>query len=353
MTGVGETLLPLNLPKMPCVMVNPCVPVATKDVFKALGLRNGELLVGATDVLCRTGLARSRARRSKIGSRRLPPVPTIWKRRRMRIQPVIGEVHRGAQRDQRRLAGADVGLGRDLLCDLREHRRGRPRRGEDPARSSRLVGACGDAELGRCRRCCRVGKAKRAHHHDASTMDGGHGACAFAHPHMRALESSIRPGLGCNFLHSEERRRAEPCVAQRAAAVGALRDWLPAIYAAAHCITSYPVGPLIRTHIPHACGEEATRMRPIYETACLLAQGWHGHHPSRADRGRCRDAGAFVKWLRLHGLEHRALGHEAGGEIAPERHDQLARQGDDGDALDALAGIGVRRRYSWVSALSG
>ena len=51
MTGVGETLMPLSLPKMPCVMVNPRVPVATKDVFKALGLRNGELLVGATDVL--------------------------------------------------------------------------------------------------------------------------------------------------------------------------------------------------------------------------------------------------------------------------------------------------------------
>ncbi len=51
MTGVGETLQPLSLPKMPCVMVNPRVPVATKDVFDALGLRNGELLVGATDVL--------------------------------------------------------------------------------------------------------------------------------------------------------------------------------------------------------------------------------------------------------------------------------------------------------------
>ena len=51
MTGVGETLLPLNLPKLPCVMVNPRVPVATKDVFEALGLRNGELLVGATDVI--------------------------------------------------------------------------------------------------------------------------------------------------------------------------------------------------------------------------------------------------------------------------------------------------------------
>lgn len=51
MTGVGEQLLPLALPSMPCVMVNPRVPVATKDVFRELGLRSGELLVGATDVL--------------------------------------------------------------------------------------------------------------------------------------------------------------------------------------------------------------------------------------------------------------------------------------------------------------
>jgi 4-diphosphocytidyl-2-C-methyl-D-erythritol kinase len=50
MTGVGDTLTPLSLPIIPCVMVNPCVPVPTRDVFTALGLRNGELLVGATDV---------------------------------------------------------------------------------------------------------------------------------------------------------------------------------------------------------------------------------------------------------------------------------------------------------------
>jgi len=51
MAGVGETLMPLSLPKLPCVMINPRVPVATKDVFSALGLRNGELLVGASDVI--------------------------------------------------------------------------------------------------------------------------------------------------------------------------------------------------------------------------------------------------------------------------------------------------------------
>jgi hypothetical protein len=54
-----------------------------------------------------------------------------------------------------------------------------------------------------------------------------------------------------------ERRRAEPCAAQRAAAVEVREDWLPKL-AAAHSITSYPAG-LYRpvTHIPHACGEEA------------------------------------------------------------------------------------------------
>jgi 4-diphosphocytidyl-2-C-methyl-D-erythritol kinase len=51
MTGVGETLVPLSPPKMPCVLVNPRVPVATQDVFKALGLRRGDLLVGVTDVM--------------------------------------------------------------------------------------------------------------------------------------------------------------------------------------------------------------------------------------------------------------------------------------------------------------
>ena len=51
MTGVGENLTPLHPPQMPAVLVNPRVPVATRDVFAALGLRNGELLVGATDVV--------------------------------------------------------------------------------------------------------------------------------------------------------------------------------------------------------------------------------------------------------------------------------------------------------------
>jgi 4-diphosphocytidyl-2-C-methyl-D-erythritol kinase len=91
MTGVGETLLPLSLPKMPCVMVNPRVPVATKDVFAELGLRNGELLVGATDVMRATAWPEDGASVEDwvevlaANSNDLEAPAT-------RIQPVIGEV---------------------------------------------------------------------------------------------------------------------------------------------------------------------------------------------------------------------------------------------------------------------
>jgi 4-diphosphocytidyl-2-C-methyl-D-erythritol kinase len=91
MTGVGETLLPLNLPKMPCVMVNPRIPVATKDVFAALGLRHGELLVGAADVLQATAWPEEGASLEEwvevlaANSNDLESPAT-------RIQPVIGEV---------------------------------------------------------------------------------------------------------------------------------------------------------------------------------------------------------------------------------------------------------------------
>jgi len=51
MTGVGENLMPLDLPPLPCVLVNPRLAVATKDVFAALGLKPGELRTGMTDVL--------------------------------------------------------------------------------------------------------------------------------------------------------------------------------------------------------------------------------------------------------------------------------------------------------------
>ena len=91
MTGVGESLLPLNLPKLPCVMVNPRVPVSTRDVFAALGLRNGELLVGATDVIESPAWPDGGA---SIGAwvDALSVVPNDLEAPAMRVEPVIKDV---------------------------------------------------------------------------------------------------------------------------------------------------------------------------------------------------------------------------------------------------------------------
>jgi 4-diphosphocytidyl-2-C-methyl-D-erythritol kinase len=51
MQGVGEKLAALDLPELPCVMVNPRVAVATKDVFGELGLKKGEFRAGLSEVL--------------------------------------------------------------------------------------------------------------------------------------------------------------------------------------------------------------------------------------------------------------------------------------------------------------
>ncbi|MBR1248331.1 4-(cytidine 5'-diphospho)-2-C-methyl-D-erythritol kinase [Bradyrhizobium sp. AUGA SZCCT0169] len=91
MTGVGDTLTPLSLPIMPCVMINPCVPVPTKDVFKALGLRSGELLVGVTDVF--RGIDWPEAGASvEDWVEVLAASTNDLEAPAMRIQPVIGEV---------------------------------------------------------------------------------------------------------------------------------------------------------------------------------------------------------------------------------------------------------------------
>lgn len=88
MTGVGENLSPLALPRLPAVLVNPRLPVATKDVFAALGLRNGEQnakasalpgwpVAGATQAAWIAAL--------KAGRNDLEP-PAL------KVEPVIGEV---------------------------------------------------------------------------------------------------------------------------------------------------------------------------------------------------------------------------------------------------------------------
>ncbi|MCK1741392.1 4-(cytidine 5'-diphospho)-2-C-methyl-D-erythritol kinase [Bradyrhizobium sp. 139] len=91
MTGVGEQLLPLALPSMPCVMVNPRVPVATKDVFQSLGLRNGELLVGATSVLDAISWPQEGASIADWVDV-LETVANDLEAPALRIEPVIGDV---------------------------------------------------------------------------------------------------------------------------------------------------------------------------------------------------------------------------------------------------------------------
>src|SRR4029077_17562445 len=91
MAGVGETLMPLSLPTIPCVLVNPRVPVATKDVFAALGLRNGELLVGFADVLQATAWPEEGAS-IEDWVEVLAANSNDLEAPAMRIQPVIGEV---------------------------------------------------------------------------------------------------------------------------------------------------------------------------------------------------------------------------------------------------------------------
>jgi 4-diphosphocytidyl-2-C-methyl-D-erythritol kinase len=92
MTGVGETLLPLTLPNMPCVLVNPCVPVATKDVFAALGLRHGELLVGAADVILHDPIWPEAGATIDAWIDALADIGNDLEAPATRIQPVIGEV---------------------------------------------------------------------------------------------------------------------------------------------------------------------------------------------------------------------------------------------------------------------
>jgi 4-diphosphocytidyl-2-C-methyl-D-erythritol kinase len=91
MTGVGEALQPLSLPKLPCVMVNPGVAVATRDVFNALGLRNGELLVGVTDVLLRDRWPDDKASLEEWVEA-LAANTNDLEAPALRVQPVIGEV---------------------------------------------------------------------------------------------------------------------------------------------------------------------------------------------------------------------------------------------------------------------
>ena len=117
MTGVGETLLPLSLPKMPCVLVNPRVPVATKDVFGRSACATANCWSAPADVMQATAWPEAGASVEdwvEVACRQLQRSRSAGDAHSARDRR--GDL--GAQRHQRGLAGADVGLGRDLLCDL-------------------------------------------------------------------------------------------------------------------------------------------------------------------------------------------------------------------------------------------
>src|SRR6516164_5024917 len=93
-------------------------------------------------------------------------------------------------------------------------------------------------------------------------------------------------------------------------------------------------------------------MGPIYKPALVLAQGWHGHHPSGAGRGKTateRRERCYRSWFigsvvinpdsLLLRLEHGVFRNEAGGEKTPQRHHQLARQGDNRDPPNPFARV--------------
>ncbi|MDB5549184.1 MAG: 4-diphosphocytidyl-2-C-methyl-D-erythritol kinase [Tardiphaga sp.] len=91
MTGVGDTLLPLPLPAMSCVLVNPRVAVATKDVFAQLGLKAGRLRVGVADVLKGMTWPQSDASREEW-LRLLEKGTNDLEAPALAIQPVIADV---------------------------------------------------------------------------------------------------------------------------------------------------------------------------------------------------------------------------------------------------------------------
>jgi 4-diphosphocytidyl-2-C-methyl-D-erythritol kinase len=90
MRGAGEKVTPMPLPRLPCVLINPGVPVPTKDVFAAIGLKAGDTFTppgGATTVAWPQASAGPVAWLAAIRSGRNDLEPVAVK-----IQPVIAEV---------------------------------------------------------------------------------------------------------------------------------------------------------------------------------------------------------------------------------------------------------------------
>ncbi|ETR76800.1 4-diphosphocytidyl-2C-methyl-D-erythritol kinase [Afipia sp. P52-10] len=90
MRGAGERVTPMRLPRFPCVLVNPGVPVPTKDVFTAIGLKAGESYTPPgkpADVAWPVASATADTWLAAIGAGRNDLEPVAVK-----IQPVIADV---------------------------------------------------------------------------------------------------------------------------------------------------------------------------------------------------------------------------------------------------------------------
>ena len=156
MRGIGDVLSePLDLPRLPAVLVNPGVAVPTKDVFAALRFTSPACGGGRRPKAPGGGM-QGRSHESPPpqpspasgGGEHIELVAALESDRNdleapaIKLQPVIADV----LAELRALAGlparAHVGLGRDLLRSVRFQPRGRGR-GAGAARASIRAGGCG------------------------------------------------------------------------------------------------------------------------------------------------------------------------------------------------------------------
>ena len=165
------------------------------------------------------------------------------------------------------------------------------------------------------------------------------GTLRFAHPHMGNCESRPLMGLGLGLGRCEggarsHAKRSAPTVFR---ARTGFRRFMQQLTASPHIRSDrcpYPHSACLRrgshedeTHLQNGCllGPRVARSSSI------------PHGPRRRATRPCA-----LKCCVLC-LHHCRSRDKPGREIAPQRHDQLARQRDDGDALGALAGIGGAR----------
>ena len=154
----------------------------------------------------------------------------------------------------------------------------------------------------------------------------------FAHPHMGICKS--RPRIDPDQVWHDGR------AARGAMRSAARRPGLGQGLASEDCCSSQhhliSGRIVVRAHFPHACGEEANED----ETHLRNGIGWPLGgtviiHPARSAAEPRRRL--WYPVLCLHGCSG---GNKPGGEIAPQRHDQFARERNNGDAPGALAGVG-------------